>query len=107
MAAHGAGTEEVARIQRQTETDGLIAFHRWRYEHFSAPSRVGTTSAVRRAFLCAAIGDSECALTNIEQAVEARDPIIPFIAVSPTFAQLGGDVRFQAILADMGVGAGE
>ncbi|MDX1381411.1 MAG: winged helix-turn-helix domain-containing protein, partial [Xanthomonadales bacterium] len=49
------------------------------------------------------LGQTDAALRELEQAVEARDPYVIYLDALPEFAGLRAHPRFQALLQDIGV----
>jgi serine/threonine-protein kinase len=54
------------------------------------------------AFVCAAIGDDECALEDLESAYRERSSNMVFLRTAPVLDPLRGHPRFQALLERMG-----
>lgn len=50
------------------------------------------------------LGDADAALSDLETAIERHDPYVIYLAALPELAPLHAHPRFQAILADIGLG---
>lgn len=61
--------------------------------------------AIQLALLHAELGELDDALAHLERALDARDPCLVDLAVSPQWDAFRGDARFQQCLANLGVAA--
>ena len=83
-----------ARGQRTDEARAAL-------QRLENPPEATQVDPVEKAFVCATLGDLECALTSIEAAFEARSSALVFLRVAPVFDPLRDEPRFQDIVRRM------
>ncbi len=112
--------EAIAEIQRVYEEVGrypraagwLAAIHAAAGHHEQARQELRTLTALSRqqyipavafAFIHAELGDYDAAFARMDEAFEARDSSLAFLAVSPWFDALRPDPRFDDLLRRVGL----
>jgi hypothetical protein len=58
-------------------------------------------SPVSIAYVCAAMGDNDCAFEQLDRAIADRDPNVLGLKSNPLFDGLRGDERYMALLRKM------
>lgn len=69
------------------------------------PTVPGLAAEIQRAVLLGEAGDLDRAFVHLDRAIDARDPALVHLAVSPQWDDLRGDARFSACLSRMGLPA--
>ena len=86
----------LARIGRRDEARAILDQLRTRAaQAYVPPSNL--------ALVHLGLGEHEAALDRLEQAVEARDMLVTFLAVEPRWRSLAGHPRFTSLLAKVGL----
>lgn len=112
----GAGKKALRRAVELSE-DGpvMIAQLAWALarggERREARERLGALDAMaattfvspcQRAAVLVALGDTQAAMTRLEEGADARDAWVLFMGTDPRFAPLRGEPRFRALLTRVG-----
>jgi tetratricopeptide (TPR) repeat protein len=97
--AHGLPAEALGRLRRAYEAGSRLGVVRLTLEH------ADHLPAMQLALLYGELGDLDRAMTDLERAIEGRDPCLVDLAVSPQWDMLRVDPRFNRCLAGMGLAA--
>src|SRR5262249_40786051 len=92
-----------ATVATAVQTSGLAAYWQWELDRSAqpAPGDFGDRAVSRLA-----LGDPRGALDELERAVaHRRGWLLPFLSVDPTFDELRGEPRFEAIRRTIARGA--
>ena len=79
----------------------MIAFDQWRLRRLDA--KYPEDAFAGRAFAAAGARQTELAFSYARKAIEARDPMIVFLTVDRSFAELGEDRRLRIMLREIGL----
>jgi tetratricopeptide (TPR) repeat protein len=76
-----------------------------RYMLEQVPRGEGGAASIQLAVLHGAVGDFDIAFEHLDQALDARDPALVYLAVAPQWDNLRADVRLNQRLTRMGLDA--
>ena len=102
MREHQADEALIAEVLEQPTASGVRAFQHWRLGRYARadPALVSPTDF---AMIHARLGDHGAALAFLEQAVDERRTLTPFVVLDPVFVPLRDQERFRKILRAMNV----
>jgi DNA-binding winged helix-turn-helix (wHTH) protein/Tfp pilus assembly protein PilF len=98
-AAHGVPASALDELGRTYAAGGRAAVVRLTLQQ--AAQHSGGFPDIQCALLHAELGDLDSALPHLEKAIDARDPCLVDLAVSPQWDAFRGDARFERCLLGM------
>jgi TolB-like protein len=97
----GASAAEVAALGQAYAKGGIRGYYLWELQRLREESKHRYVRAVAFAYLFAALGEKDQALSYLEKAYEDRDWHLTLLQISPSFDPLRSDPRFQDLLRRM------
>jgi DNA-binding winged helix-turn-helix (wHTH) protein len=88
-------------LREALDRHGVAGVNRWLRDHFATGD--DGRASVQRAVLCASSGEADAAFQHLDAALQARDPAMIDLAVSPLWDPLRADPRFANRLARVGL----
>lgn len=106
LAANGAPDDWFERLDGETGIDAIRAFDELRHDAMGCGVLTGHRVALTCALVNADLGRIDAALMHLQQAIEQRDLMLPFIALYPEFRTMHDSPEFQALVARVGLPGG-